>query len=71
MFTLFDVNNPTFRFVSKERFFGTRYDEDVSQTLKNSMTDVSHDVTDVMRKLLPRLTDVFRNLNGKMFGFGD
>lgn len=34
------------------------------------MTDVSDDVTNVIRKALPRLANSFQNQKGKILGFG-
>lgn len=68
---LLNAKNPAFRVIYKEQFFAARYDENVCHTLKSSITDVLDDVTNAIRKMLPRLANGFQNKKGKVLGFRD
>ena len=50
---LLNIDDHAFKFVPKERFLATRYNDDVFNALKESMTDVSSEIAHVIGKLLP------------------
>ena len=68
---LLDVNVPAYAFISEARFNETRYEADVCSAIETVANELRPDLLKVLRLLLPKLADGFKNQKGSIFGFGD
>jgi len=69
--SLLNVDEPAFKFVSKERFIQTRYDDDICKGILKEANAFKPQVTKLMKMILPKLADGFQKQKGDIFGFGD
>lgn len=68
---LLDISTPAFKFISRERFLSTRYDNDICASLSDTIEKYRPHIIGVLGPLLPALAKGFENQKGKLFGFGE
>ena len=69
--TLLQVQEPAFKFVSKERFQHTKYDEDICDAILKVATSFQPQVIKLLKMIIPKLATGFQRQKGDIFAFGD
>ncbi|CAH1252996.1 Hypp1057 [Branchiostoma lanceolatum] len=69
--TLLQTEEPAFKFISKERFQQTKYDNEICSAIVQVATTYQSEVTRLLRMFLPKLATGFQKQKGDIFGFGE
>ena len=65
------LNKPAFSFVSKARFYQTQNDEEICEAIQQTINEMKPQVIKLLKVILPRLADGFKNQKGDIFGFAN
>ena len=65
------LDKPAFSFVSEARFYQTHCDEEICEAIQQTINEIKPQVIKLLKMILPRLADGFKNQKGNIFGFAN